>query len=201
MSRPGGPAMKPLLLLALVVTALAAMAGSAAAATISISGGGNVPESATAHVTITTAWSAGESEPLFNRSLTGNTATAGADFGDLTPTSTGSPNCTLGGCNRQYSYDVPIVNDNIDEPDETFTATVTSSGLAPSSTTFTIGDDDPTPTVSINDKPVGEADGIAHFTASLSNPSSQAIDVPWTTANGTALAPGDFTASTNTAHF
>ena len=34
--------MKPLLLLALVVTALAAMAGSAAAATISISGGGNV---------------------------------------------------------------------------------------------------------------------------------------------------------------
>jgi Calx-beta domain len=197
--------MKPILLLALVVAALGATAATASASSVSASDGGtSVPEGGTAHLIVTTFFTVGlESEPTFNVSLSDGTAVSGADYASLPSPAVSSDSC-LGTCTTQYTYDIAIPQDNIHEGNETFQAGVgytTNGGGGSSATQFTIVDDDPVPTVSINDKTVGEADGAAHFAVSLSNPSSTPIDVPWTTANGSATAPADFTASGGTAHF
>src|SRR3954452_8434852 len=189
--RPGGHPMKPVLLVALVVAALAASAGSAAASAVNLtSSTSSVPEGGSAQITFTKTWTApAETEPTLNVSLADAMAVAGADYAALSAPSTSGPAAGCTACTEDVTYTVPTVDYNIDEPDETFVIQFGYSlggggGGAPVQVTTT--DDDPTPTVSINDKTVGEADGAAHFTVSLSNPSSQAIDVPWTTANGSA---------------
>src|SRR5207249_3200203 len=63
-----------------------------------------------------------------------------------------------------------------------------------------ITNDDPVPSISINDTSVVEGNSpdttTAVFTVSLSNPSSLPISVDYTTADDTAVAPGDYTAVT-----
>ncbi len=59
----------------------------------------------------------------------------------------------------------------------------------------TITDDDPLPTLSINDVTVTEGNSgtvNANFTVSLNAPSGRPVTVDFATANGTAQAPGDY---------
>jgi hypothetical protein len=99
-------------------------------------------------------------------------------------------------------FGVPIVNDTIDEPDETFAVALNIySGAtlgSPSTATITIQDDDPTPTISIDDVTVTEGDSgtvNAVFTVTLSGQSAQAITVTAQTADATATAGTDYTAT------
>ena len=65
----------------------------------------------------------------------------------------------------------------------------------------TITNDDTTPTISVNDVSANEGNSgtsTMAFTVSLSNPSSLAITVQYATANGTATAGSDYTATNGT---
>jgi hypothetical protein len=52
----------------------------------------------------------------------------------------------------------------------------------------------PTPTLSVSDPSVSEADGVAGFVVSLSTASDEEVSVSYTTADGTAVVGSDYTA-------
>jgi len=100
----------------------------------------------------------------------------------------------------------PIVNDTRDETNETFTLTATRTGgtvtANPAATgTATITDNDPTPSLRINDVTVSESAGTATFTVTLSAASNLPVTVNYTTSNGTATAPSDYTATSGSLTF
>ena len=92
---------------------------------------------------------------------------------------------------------VPIQDDAIDEPVETFTVTLrnpTDATLDDGTATGTITDGDNPPELSIEDAPVGEGDP-AQFTVTLTPASGKTVTVDYATADGTAEAPADYTSS------
>lgn len=103
---------------------------------------------------------------------------------------------------------VPITQDTLDENDETFTVSLSDIAgallLPPSLHTVTILDDDPPPSLSINDVAINEGNGgttNAVFSVSLSAPSGKTITVGYATANGTATSGADYTAVSGTLTF
>ena len=104
------------------------------------------------------------------------TATEGVDF-DGDPF-VGSP----------PSVEVETFEDDVDEPEETMRLV----GPGAHEGTGTITDDDPTPTLSLGDVSVDESTGAATLTLTASNPSSREIVVPLLGADGTAIAPADY---------
>ena len=89
--------------------------------------------------------------------------------------------------------------DTIDEPNETVVLTVTfGMGYtvdSPNSALASITDDDPTPSLSINDSTVSEPSMgtvAASFTVTLSAASSITVAVSYVTAGATAVAPDDY---------
>ncbi|MBI3857693.1 MAG: Ig-like domain-containing protein, partial [Planctomycetes bacterium] len=101
--------------------------------------------------------------------------------------------------NTSTTITVQVVGDNKKEPNETFNVTLSGAvngNIVGGPGIGTITDDDPTPSISIND--VSQAEGNSgltafNFTLSLSNPSSQTITVLANTADGTAtLADNDY---------
>jgi hypothetical protein len=96
-----------------------------------------------------------------------------------------------------------VVDDALDEADETvvFTMGTPTGGsvtaVAPTVHTVTITDDDPVPSLSIGDASVTEGDTTdvtMTFTVTLGAASGQTVTVNYATANGTAVAPADYTA-------
>ncbi|MEZ4727586.1 MAG: Calx-beta domain-containing protein [Caldilineaceae bacterium] len=86
-------------------------------------------------------------------------------------------------------------------PDETVTNTVTithPTGDANASATFVV---DPLPTASIADTTTDEATAQATFTVTLSTPTRKTVTLTYATSNGSASAPGDFTAVTDSVTF
>jgi len=104
------------------------------------------------------------------------------------------------------TFNVPILNDNLDEDDEVYPLTlsnVTGSGFAgtPSQAFFTIVDDDPPPSITISDAVMLEGNTVPNimtFLIRLSAPSGKTISGQYVTHDGTALGQGvgthDFTA-------
>jgi carbon monoxide dehydrogenase subunit G len=95
--------------------------------------------------------------------------------------------------------------DTLDEPDETIVVSITGVTNGTESgtqqVTATITDDDPSPTLSVSDVSVTEGDGgtvDAVFTVSLSEASGRTVTVQFATADGTAIAPDDYTELTLT---
>jgi hypothetical protein len=135
--------------------------------------------------------------------VTGGSATAGTDF---TATS-GTLNFTHGQASRTIV--VPIADDAADEPDETFTVTLSNpqggaliTGTATS--TVTIADNDNPPVLAIGDAAMAEGNvgtGTLSFTVSLSAASSFPVTVNHATANQTATAGIDYLASAGTLTF
>jgi hypothetical protein len=129
------------------------------------------------------------------------TATAGADYTAATGVVTFPP----GQGSRTVS--IPLVNDALDEDDETFTMTLsapTGATLGDAQATGTIADDDPLPTVSAADCAVAEGDsGSAPcpFAIALAPVSGRVVTVAYATEAGTATAGADFAASSGVITF
>jgi hypothetical protein len=99
---------------------------------------------------------------------------------------------------------VAVNDDQLDENDETLTLELSApvnATLDRSRATGTIQDDDSPPSVSIGDVSVSEGSAglsAASLAVTLSGPSGKAISVPYSTADGTAQAPGDYHAASGT---
>ena len=103
---------------------------------------------------------------------------------------------------------VEILADSADEPDETFS--VTLSGViggaagATTSAAVTITDDDPEPTLSVADASTTEGQtlgGVLTFTVSLSAISGKTVSVTYGTANGSAIGGSDFVITSGSLEF
>lgn len=128
----------------------------------------------------------------------GVTATSGTDFvansGTLTfvPTDVSEP------------VTITINGDTKDEFDETFTvdlSNATNATIADAQGVATILDNDPVPTLSINDVAMAEGDaGTTNmvFTVSLSAVSGKNVSVTYLTADNTATQPSDYTLTSGT---
>ncbi len=127
--------------------------------------------------------------------VAGVTAVAGADFQiPAAPlTITFAPGITT------QTIAVPILDDTLDESDETFNITLTGATGATindGTATGTIIDNDPQPTITISNVQVSDSGSTpnAIFTVSLSAPSSNPISVDFQTADGSATAGADYQA-------
>ena len=99
------------------------------------------------------------------------------------------------------SIPVPVLDDNIDEPDEDFKVTLDSPAnatIADGEGEAVIADDEATPALRIGDVAVTEAPGAeAVFAVTLSGPSSRDVTVSYQTSNGAAEAGLDYTATSD----
>ena len=101
------------------------------------------------------------------------------------------------------SVRVTVLDDTLNEPNETFflvLTNATNATISVSQATATIVDDDPPPSLSIADKSVAEGNvGNTSLVMSvtLSAPSGKIISCDVLTVSGTALAGKDFVAATN----
>jgi hypothetical protein len=141
----------------------------------------------------------------------GQSATRGSDFeipttqpAGVTVTSNaseGADTVTLSFAEGETSksFSVRLINDGVDELDETVQLTLGeptgTRRIEPSTLTLTIGDSDARPALSISDTSVVETDGgltDAIFRVTLSGRSDRTVTVLYRTAAGTATANSDY---------
>jgi hypothetical protein len=138
----------------------------------------------------------------FNYGSVDGTATAGADYNSA------SNSRTIPAGSTSTTITVVSLEDALDEADETFSlvlSSVVNANVVDGTGVGTIVDDDPTPTLSIND-PAAVAEGAnVAFTVSLSAVSGRNVTVHWATSNGDgngglddAVASADYTAASGT---
>lgn len=130
-----------------------------------------------------------------------STAVAPADYLTATGLLTFPPDVTT------RTITVAVVGDLIDENNEKFLVNLsspTNATISDSQGAGTITDNDPEPTVSINNITVTESNSgttNAVFTVSLSRASGKIINVDYATANSSATAPDDYLAASGTLTF
>lgn len=136
-----------------------------------------------------------------NYATADNSATAGSDYTAASGTVTFTPGQIT------QSINVAVSGDTTFESNETFNVNLTSpvnATIADNQGIGTITNDDTQPTISINDAAVIEGNSgtvAATFTVSLSNASSQTINVNYATADGSATAGADYVATSGTLTF
>ena len=124
------------------------------------------------------------------------TARAGTDY------TAGSGRLTFGVGDSSKTVTVTVSGDNVDEPDKTFTVTLSDpSGaiIGDGAATGTIRDDDAEPTVTLVLTPdsITEVDQQSTVTATLDHPSSEATTVTVSVAPESPAVAGDYRLSTN----
>jgi formylglycine-generating enzyme required for sulfatase activity len=130
------------------------------------------------------------------------TATAGSDY-----TAASGTLSWADGDTASKPITVPIANDSTPESSESFTVTLSNpTGGAmlgsPVTATVTISDDDPPPPGTLQfaqaNYSVNENAGTVTLSVTRASGSSGAVSVQYATANGSAVAPGDFTTTSGT---
>jgi hypothetical protein len=102
---------------------------------------------------------------------------------------------------------VPVIGDTVNEPDETFTVTLsaaTNASIVTTTGTGTIVNDDGVSTLSISSPSQAEGNSGTSpmtFVVTLSPASGQTVTVNYATLNGTATAGSDYTATSGTLTF
>ena len=125
------------------------------------------------------------------------TATAGDDF------TASSETLTFAAGVSTATILIPLVDDSIDERDETFSVELTNpvnATLGVATATATIQDNDDPPGISVADA-TGTEGSTAEFAVSLDAASAQTIKVDYDTSSGTARESADFTATGDTLTF
>ncbi|MFM7231589.1 MAG: Calx-beta domain-containing protein [bacterium] len=124
--------------------------------------------------------------------LNAGTATAGVDFVAASGT------VTIPAGSTSVPVSVTVNGDRVRENDETLTfqlLSVSGASLGSVTTsTVTITNDDPLPTLTL-DAPSGSEGSPIAFTATLSNPSAFTVTVPWVLADSTATGGSDYVAA------
>lgn len=144
--------------------------------------------------TVSLSAPAGPGGVTFDIATANGSATAGVDY--VAQSLTGQ---TIPAGSSTYTFTVLVNGDALNEPTETFFVNVTNvvnAVVVDGQGTGTIVNDDPLPSLSINDVTVVEGNaGVvnANFTVTLSAPSGQTVSVNYATADGTATAPADYT--------
>jgi hypothetical protein len=123
-----------------------------------------------------------------NYSTSDGTATAGSDY----TAASGTLNFAAG--ETQKTFNVAILGDTADEPNETVDLALSSGATAELSI---VDDDNPTESVQFSDTAysVNEADGTATITVTLSHALGVQTTVHYATSDGTATAGSDYTAT------
>ncbi|HXI62728.1 MAG TPA: Calx-beta domain-containing protein, partial [Pyrinomonadaceae bacterium] len=129
------------------------------------------------------------------------TATAGSDYTAVS----GTLNWADGDAGSK-TVSVPILNDSLNEIDETVNLVLTNPGGGAAlgnlaAAVLTIIDDDPKPSLSISDVTKAEGDSGTTdftFTLTLSTASGQNVFADYTTADGTAHATADYVSLSGT---
>lgn len=176
-------------------------------------------DSGTRNAVFTVTLTEASEEPVtVNYTTSNGTATAGSDYTATTSSVTFAPGET------SKTISVPVVGDTTDEPDETFTVTLSLPATPTAPPRATIGDgtatgtivDDDTgvanppnepndPTISISDASIAEGDDDEReltFTVSLSGtPQNDDVSVNYATADDTADAGDDYEAENGTVTF
>ena len=124
-----------------------------------------------------------------------NTAASGTDYMPLPLTQ-----LTFAPGETAKAVVVKVKGDTLDEANETFRLLLSEPATAlifKAEGVCVITDDDPTPSLSVNNVAVteGDADVTATFTVTLSAASGRTVKVKYQTVNGTATAPADYTAA------
>jgi hypothetical protein len=129
------------------------------------------------------------------------TASAGVDYQAVSGALTFAPGSTL------RTVTVPVLGDHVDEDDETFVvnlAGATGATLGDAQGLGTIQDNDPPPVMAIGDCAVAEGDAGGQsctLAVGLSAPSSHTVTASFATADGSASAGSDYTASSGALTF
>ncbi len=127
---------------------------------------------------------------------TDGTATAGTDY------AAGNGTLTFGAGDSSKTVSVTVAGDSVDEPNETFTVTLSGASgatVGDGAATGTITDDDATPKVTLVLTPdtIAENGGASTVTARLDHPSSRATTVTVTATPVPPAAAGDYALSAN----
>ena len=149
--------------------------------------------------------------PTSNVTVDFSTADGSATDGSDYTAASGTLTFLAGGGQSQMVM-ISLINDTDVESDETFTLNLTnpSAGLTISTGTGTgtISNDDSPPTLSISGGSAYEyylggfpGYGSVTFTVTLSASSSSTVTVDYSTSDGTATAPSDYTAASGTVTF
>jgi hypothetical protein len=129
------------------------------------------------------------------------TATAPSDYTNTSGTLTFNPSVT------SRTISVPIVGDLVNEPTESFTLRLsnpTNATILKSDGIGTIYDNDPLPTLSIDNPSIIEGDSgtsLMNFTVTLAGATARTVSVAYATADNTATAPSDYTNTSGTLTF
>ncbi|GEM_PF-1144583 len=122
------------------------------------------------------------------------TATAGSDYTAIGGALTFAPGQTV------QTFKIPVLDDALDETDETLTMTLSNPDNAtlgtPNPATLTLLDDDDPPTAQFSAAAysVGESAGTVSLTVTLSAVSGKTVTVDYATSDGTATAGSDYIA-------
>lgn len=152
--------------------------------------------------TVSLSAPAGAGGVTFDIATANGSATAGTDYVANTLTAQ-----TIPAGSSTYTFTVQANGDALNEPSETFFVNVTNvvnAVVVDGQGVGTIVNDDPLPSLSINDVTVVEGNAgtvNAVFTVTLSAASGQTVQVNHATADGTATQPSDYTNTSGTSTF
>ncbi len=152
--------------------------------------------------TVSLSAPAGPGGVTFNIATANGSATAGVDYVASSLTSQ-----TIPAGSSTYTFTVLANGDTLNEPTETFFVNVTSvtnAVVVDGQGVGSIVNDDPLPSLSIDDLLVPEGNAGAvnrNITVNLSAASGQTVSVNYATADGTATAPADYTSTSGTLIF
>ncbi len=125
-----------------------------------------------------------------------NTATGGADYTGVSGTAT-----ILAGTTTT-TVDVPVLDDSIYEGDETLNLNLSGAVhgvVSKAQGQGTITEDDPMPTISVDNPTVGEGGGTATFTISLDTAAAVDVNVDYATSDISATDGADYSGVSGTA--
>jgi hypothetical protein len=161
----------------------------------------NIAENGGSATIMVTRSSGAQGAASVHYSTSNGTATAGSDY-----TAT-SGTVTFTGSETSKTFDVPILDDDVFEADETVNLTLSNpqgAGLGdPNTAVLTIVDNEGRPTIHFSSATytVAEDAGNATITVVRSGATGNAVSADFATSNGTATAGADYTATSGTISF
>ena len=148
-------------------------------------------------VVTATGLAAGDAPVTVDYATEDGTATAGADYEPVSGT------LTFTAERAEQVVAVPLIDDAVDEPEETLTVVLTNVANAMIGTAAAVGvieDDDPVPELEISGGAASEGETMG-FAVTLSGLTARTVTVDFATSDGTAVAEADYRPAEGTLTF